>query len=340
MAGRARSRLFVLTAALVVLAFLGTPALRAGPDDLHFYLTGHVGEANVQVDLALGTGGLAAQARGSYFYVASTGRRLNLRGTNTPGSLHLTEFTEDDPPKSTGQWKGEFRAGRFTGTWRSGDGRRSLPFEVAVTAGYSSETASAPRHTIGLCWPVFTNGAFGRAVTAEVEKSVRADKADFLDTIKDPADDVFAGKRYGWDDDWRIEYYTDGLISLRRYCDKDAGQAGGNHGVARIEGHTYLKTSTGARLLTETDILRRPESWEGVAEPVYEELRRQGAQYVADGQIRSASDLSLSQLTVNRTGITFHFGSYAVAAYQQGTFAAFIPFRDIQACLHPKFKVP
>jgi hypothetical protein len=314
--------------------------LPGATEDLHQFLTGKVGKAAVQMDLTVGTDWRGSPAHGSYFYAASTGGRLELKGTNRFEAVSFTEFTDDDPPKATGHWQGQLEHGRFTGTWKSPDGRRSLAFDLRSVVSYHAETASTPRYTATLTWPVFTNGAFGRAVTAEVEKTLRADKAEFVDLIKNPENDSFAGKRYSWDDDWRIEYFADGFVSLRRYYYEDVGQAGGNHGVARLEGHTFIKTATGARRLTEKDFLRRPGSWKGVDGLVFKELRRRGAQYVCDGQLKSGDDLDLSQFTLNRMGITFHFGSYAVAAYPQGTFEAFIPFKDLQDWLRPEFKVP
>ena len=92
----------------------------------HFFLTGTLGAAPIQMHLDAGHG-----VWSRYFYEQSEGGRLMLSSSNSFEHIWLTEYVEGKGfGAPTGRWDGRLRERQFTGTWTSTNGTRRFPFRL------------------------------------------------------------------------------------------------------------------------------------------------------------------------------------------------------------------
>jgi hypothetical protein len=114
------------------------------------------------------------------------------------------------------------------------------------------------------------------------------------------------------------------LVSVR--CD-EYEYAGGAHGMTVALGWTWRIDGDEVTKLALNDIFVEP--WIATVDTaVIDSLRRQEAQWVIDGSLKSVADM-LHTWNLTPTGVTFAFNPYEAGPYAQGPMDALIPWNAL-----------
>jgi peptidoglycan-N-acetylglucosamine deacetylase len=123
------------------------------------------------------------------------------------------------------------------------------------------------------------------------------------------------------------------LISMA--CGEDS-YTGGAHGNELTAGHSYQLVKEQWRELALESLFVKPEKARlRISELVVESLRKDGAQYVAEGTMKDVR-AELKNFVLGPDGLRFFFSPYSVGPYVQGQFTALVPYRELAPFLPPR----
>lgn len=330
-----RFTLIVLRLAAVLLALAcGLPILagqRAAAPQPHpasGHYVGTIGKTlHVQADLRVDGMGVS----GTYYY-ERLGEPLTLRGlVDANQKLQLDELDAQD--RKTGSLSGALSADRatFEGEWAAPDGKKTLPVQLARVAEYAMLKES-PKFIAN--YPVFLSQSpaiqeAGRLVHREVATAYK----EFVQDAK--ATDMPADRKamFELQDDCRVQYYSDSLIST---LGTRFSYTGGAHPNTNHYSLNYLLKDGKAAPVRLADLFLPGAAWEKhLSDLIMADLRHKKAGWVLEGQIKAFAPKDLEVFTLTPRRITFVFSPYAVSCYADGTFTVVVPFKSLEGLIDP-----
>ena len=125
---------------------------------------------------------------------------------------------------------------------------------------------------------------------------------------------------------------TPALVSMA--CGEDS-YTGGAHGNELTAGHSYQLVKEQWRELALESLFVKPEKARArISELVVESLKKDGAQYVAEGTMKDVR-AELKNFVLSAEGLRFFFSPYSVGPYVQGQFTALVAYRELAPFLPP-----
>ncbi|MCX5682436.1 MAG: DUF3298 domain-containing protein [Planctomycetota bacterium] len=321
------------TAALLLILACGTSTrasrLPAAPaPHASGYYVGTIGKTlHIQADLAVDGIGVS----GTYYY-EYIGEPLALKGlVDAHQAIQLDETDAEN--RKTGSMSGTLAADRatFEGEWSDADGKKTLPLRLVRVAEYTRLRESP---AITATHPEFTSQSPAiQEAGRHVSKAVTAAYKEFINGAKagDLPPEIRA--RYELQDDCRVKYFSDTLISVfgTRFS-----YTGGAHPNTNHYSLNYLLKDGKAAPLALADLFLPRAAWEKrLSDLVMEVLRRKKAGWVLDGTLKGLKPKDLEVFTLTPRGITFVFSPYAVSCYADGTFTVVVPFKKLEGLIDP-----
>ncbi len=319
--------LFILLGALWTLAGGAVQAVQARSE---YYYTGKASGQPVQVDLTF-----ADSAVSGTFYCECDGLDTNVKGKAEPnGTVTLTET--DAKGNKTGTITGTVSPDkhRFSGVWHNAEGSRSRQLKLDAVAAYVLQQQTFPQITITTAYPrFFTSSPALKEISRHAKESIDTQQQKFLQSAQEnvrvlPANNqLFADYRYA------IKYYTRNLVSLLEELNEFPG---GAHPSTNYLSYN-VQIVNGIVEPFELANLFKPDTpcFDALSEYLVRELRHRGAEWVANGQVKSFKPADLTVFYLRPTTVTFVFPPYAVGPYAQGEFFVRVPLRQVCASINP-----
>ncbi len=300
-------------------AGLEEPSRVYGPVTLHY--TGKIdGKSPHQMEITIE----GDKVTGAYWY-DSVGTEISLAGSLRAGKISMTETTADG--KVTGRFTGELDPlkSSWQGTWTSGDGKRSLPFELIAVAEIVKSTERRLGHIdVTVARPIFHSSArlgevdaLQSLVDARAWRAARGMVSDDLQEfgLFEPEEDWFF---FAADAQMRIWYCSENLISIMQ---NTFLYTGGAHGMYFTWPLNLAIDADGPREFSLCDMFIAGTGWlEKLSDYVIKSLRSQGASGVLSGEITALDEEMLARFAVGPVGLDFYFAPYDVGAYAEGTY--------------------
>lgn len=268
---------------------------------------------------------------GSYRY-NSKGLPIDLTGSvNESDEVNLTEAVEG---RTTGRFHGKVAPDMATleGTWQDPEGNRTLPFKAERIARNRVDNFRIDLGKVALngtvSYPLFAGATQPftdrlrrelRAAFDEFEEQAREMAADFQGTP--PADFEYGA------DDYEIAYFDESTASVYY---REFTYAGGAHPNTNYRAFNFVIEADGEVEEVELEDLFKAgaDYMKVLNKPILDELRRQEAQWVVDGEVKSFSPEELAFVLTPR-GLRFLFSPYAVGPYVQGGFEVDVPYEAL-----------
>lgn len=308
----------------------------------------YVGLLNGKLAITMELSKYGEDMSGSYYY-AHVGTPLFLAGhTDQLGAFSLDE--NDDEGKRTGAFNGRIldEGATAEGAWVSADGGKKLDFKLKRIALHGDESGSLIAGSQGsevhLDFPVFLP-AFGpgyNTVNEAVQGIIRKEYAVYATQFATTAAELGLDEPRIMDEglgqtisigDARILLANEHLVSLYFYVSL---YQGGAHGITtslpvnlRLE-----KAGEGMKAVPVAfaDLVKSTAgAIDALGKILIDELKRQGASSVTDGQITALKPEEMSAFSISPKGVTFYFDPYAVASYAEGAFQVLVPFEGNDA---------
>jgi hypothetical protein len=278
------------------------------------YYTGAINEKSaIQMELTFAK----AQVSGHYAY-DSIGDGLNLKGTLAKtGAIQLQESVYNgDTQTVTGNFVGTMSADRrkIDGTWRSADGKRSLPFHLTAVAEYRTVKVERGQLQQTGTYPYFLNTspawkALNKQLYAHIIAAQQTFRADISEAACD--DKGSPGTPQGWVQDYtlNVAFYRPDLVSL---LGSDYRDGGCSHPSTDFRSVNYRITANKPQLLGLNDLFNAKTPYmDAIHDVAQAELISES---VTRDNVLHDDDLSPDKMvtyTLSATGITFVFPAYA-----------------------------
>lgn len=108
---------------------------------------------------------------------------------------------------------------------------------------------------------------------------------------------------------------------------------GGAHGNSWFETLTLVRKGDGVKEVRLADLFRSDTDWLNVvSQLLIEDLKKQGASLVVDGEVSGFTDEKLV-FAVDEGGVLFFFAPYAVGCYAEGDYVVRLPFAPLRSVL-------
>lgn len=325
----------MILAIVAVLAFACPAAGAYGP--VTFYLTGAIGpDSALQMELTIDQG----KVNGIYWY-DRIGVPSKLEGQFSGGNLNMAERAPDG--KVTGKWTiPEFNplTSVWKGTWTSGDGKRTLPVQLARVAEMVTTREKNLGHiNVVVRRPVFLD-ASGKPVLRTLQEVLDAAMwaAPREEALRD-ADSTFfepdmPSFEFEYHTDFSLCYFSGSLISGLNTV---YWYTGGAHGMTEQMGSTFVMSGGKITLLTLDQVFRSGTGWEKkLSDLIVDDLKRQGAADVVNGEIKAIPKEDMRIFTVSPAGISFYFNPYEVSCYADGCFRVSVPWSELNGMVDTK----
>jgi len=295
-----------------------------------YYFTGLISTQPVQMDLVLDDSTIT----GSYFYDL-VGTEIALKGQGEKnGEATINEF--DEQGKQTGTFTGNLTADRqtYSGNWSNADGSRTLPFKLTQVAEYVSVQQSLPRVNVSGSYPRFLHASPAQqALTETMRTNVDAAMQRFLKASRANLKGIPTSIKLEADYHYAIKYYSRDLLSL---VETQFAYPGGAHPSTIYVPFNMQLVDGKATPIALASLFKPGMPYiSALSDYLIDALRKQNAQWVVEGQVKSFKAEDLSAFYLRPHALTFIFQQYAVGPYAQGTFFVRVPFSAVAAYLNP-----
>lgn len=270
---------------------------------------------------------------GTYHYL-SKGIPIDLAGTiEDDGRFTLEESVEG---KTTGRFEGRLLQGPYTkieGRWTNADGTRIFPFEApqfAQTQRLHWEASLSRGAFEGdIAYPMF-DSPLDKA-SSRIREDLSRRYAEFDKQMREMLNDLPEGieaRTYTFDaTDYTVEFHFGELVSVVYQIFVDGGGAHPNRFFV-----AYNLTPGGSVSLADLFKPGAPYA-EELSKRLIDDLRRQEAQWVVDGQLTGLKPEEFPPFAVTPRGLLFLFDPYVAGPYAQGEFTVEIPYEAVQGML-------
>lgn len=294
-----------------------------------YHYSGNIGKrTGVQMDLERS----GSELTGSYWY-DTAGLRLTLIGSVRRGTVTVKEFEGD---MQTGTFTGTLSKDdrQFRGTWKSPDGKRSLPFVLTANAEYRTLPVKRKGYEVSGTYPAFLATASGwQALTTQLRAWVLDAQRDFLRKTAGELHTV-PGTSFDYDHNIGVAYVDGDLVSLLISV---YSYTGGAHQNSWNASANYLITGNRPRLLGLNDLFNPGSGYrEALFALVVADLNRQKAARDGGSLDDTFTADSLNVYTISPRSITFFFAQYVAGSYAEGPYHVTIPYNQLTPYIHPK----
>jgi Deacetylase PdaC/Protein of unknown function (DUF3298) len=338
------------------------PTLAITQDSARYFFEGTIGDkaritATIAIDNDNDKAGKKSALLGYYRYL--TGKyELSLQGMVQPNfTFTMTERNDQNRENTTlaaaqlttGRWAGTLdrASGKLSGTWTSGDGKKTFPFMLQATARYIE--LKHKTKDIHFSYPVFArpelkviNDSIARIAAISYRESERmldtlrneilsdTTNSDNPDFRKATLDNLSDGT------DMTVVYASSKLVSTLWNTNSYIGGAHGNFGYVAC---TWRIENGRVREVILKELFQPNVPYQNViATQILAKLRAQQASLVVNGEVDLKGMLRLINdggmaWSVHPSGITFHFSPYIVGSYAEGTFDAHVSWKSLQTVL-------
>lgn len=304
--------------------FLASTTLAAESSQNNGYYQGLLGKTHaITMTLGMPDATIAGQyryaAHGAPIWLTSVGKDEN--------KIVLTESDRDG--KASGIFTGTVNdQHRFTGIWSSGDGKRTLPFDLEKIADSVRQTTETSRYKVETFYPQFVEQTpFHQALNEAIATKAKAEFASEIADDEKATHDADAGP-FPYEDltSADIIHADNSLVSI---CYQSYSYSGGAHGMTGYTAVTYAWQNQHLVEVDPRDQLKA-NSRNALDRLLVQDLNRQNA-----GWATQANDLKFSDLVINPTsaGLMFTFGPYQVDCYAAGTFTVLLPYKSLTEIL-------
>ena len=284
-------------------------------------------------------------AAATSYYQGTMGdhREITMTLEETAGQYRYSQFGPPIGLKIDGTHEGEMRIAEkggefrgtvntttdFEGTWKSKDGKRSLPFNLEHIAESAEFMTKEPRFSVRYVFPQFLNTtpfyfAINTALSNDARSSVKAASADFRESVKDVDTASFP-----WESDTSVEilHVDEQMVSLlfTNYVD-----SGGAHGNTSYRAVTYIWQDNKLVELKPNEMIGAKADQTAIRLLIVAELKRRHANW-ADS-VGDAKEMKFADMVINPTsnGLIFTFAPYEVDSYAGGTYCLAIPYKSLK----------
>jgi hypothetical protein len=174
----------------------------------------------------------------------------------------------------------------------------------------------------------------------EVNREMETLWSELCDTYRKELESMRqSAKEHGFTPVYDVEiafevcYFSDELICLttRHYED-----GGGAHGNTTFGGLCYRMHRGQLEEITLPQLFRRDSNFiEKLSVLIIQDLKRQKASSVVNGEIKQFKESDLSGFVITADGLTFAFSPYAVGCYAEGAFFVTLPFDELRDIADP-----
>ena len=305
------------------------------------YYVGKIGD-KISIQMDIETRSKAVE--GTYYY-ESKGIPINVKGALAQNNtLTLEEF--DEKETVTGRFKGQFAPSQnsFEGTWSNPGGTKTLPFKLTKVADYTFKDTKLEQKGMSVevhaVYPAFLSNSSGlKEIQNQAAKSIQPLHDEFIKEGKsmwsDPPESSDMLYMYQWyrNIQYTVAYYSEQLISLLAILEDYTGGAHGNRGYS-TENYA-IKQGKAVPLTLKSLFVPNSPYLKVLSDSCIKELRKQNAENVVNGEIKSFNQGDMSVFTLSSGGIRFVFAPYQVGPYSQGTFFVNVPYKELQKYLKP-----
>lgn len=328
-------------AMLLFFSALVAPADASGQEgdrpESRYYYTGVLGDGlGIQMELVMDSSGVT----GSYMY-DRIGTPLSLTGSIDTETSIVTLVEQDDKGNRTGTFAGKLEsegtnyAKTIEGKWMKAGGKDKIPFKLNKVAYYIwSETKAGGKYEMSYMYPDFISGLKPfEEISKDLEKNALAEQAKFTKE----AEEYFKTEeaRAEWQEryNYAIEYYSPEIVSLSGEIYMYGGGAHGN--TEYMSSNYWIKDGKPVLLKLPDLFLPNSNYLKALSDYCINDLRRQNAGWVVDGQLKELGTDDLSAFAVSPRGISIAFAPYAVGSYAEGSYFVTVPYSALKEVIDP-----
>lgn len=304
-----------------------------------YYYTGILGDGiGIQMELVMDSSGVT----GSYMY-DKIGSPLSLSGSIDKETSIITIVEQDEKGNRTGTFVGKLEsegtnyAKTIEGKWMKAGGGDKIPFKLNKIAYYiTSETKAGGKYEMSYMYPDFISGLKPyQEISQELEKNALAEQAKFMKEAEEFFKSEESEPRAEWQEryNYAIEYYSPEVVSL-------SGEiyvyGGGAHGNTDYMSSNYWIKDGKPYLLKLSDLFLQDSDYlKALSDYCINDLRKQEAGWVVDGQLKELSSDDMSAFAISPMGISIAFAPYAVGSYAEGPYFVTVPYSALKEVIDP-----
>lgn len=298
-------------------------------------ITNYLGtiDGNLPISMALDTN-RQAHVSGTYVY-CRYGKPISLAGRRTYDPAPRPDFIFKESDSGGGSFElNPAKDGSLSGTWKSSDGKRSLPVALSPAAKtITLLSAKSNRYEVSTAYLEFTantplakalNTRLAKAALDSHNKTVRSLSAD---TEKEA--DIAAGLfPYVNQSTPFLLYASDSLISFRSLNYSYTGGAHGNWGYSPAN-YAFLR---GSLVELTPDMIVPQANWPALRDLCVQDLTTRGTSSPKDITFDHTSPPAI---TFTSYGLLISFDPYQAGSYAEGAYIVSLPYSKAKALFSP-----
>jgi hypothetical protein len=310
---------------------------QAGTETRYYYV-GTIGEdLPVQMELVVDSGSIT----GLYFYEKS-GIPISLSGQADLQALTFNITEQDEEGIKSGEFKGKLSSEEdpfgktIEGEWTKANGITTLPFKLTKVSDFlSSEVRQGGYIEASFSVPYFlTDVEAYRFISNEIQKEAQGKQSEFLKQAREFFDTETSASGWQQSYNYTIEYYSQNLISMSGEVYSYSGGAHGNTNFISL--NYWIREGKAVELELADLFLPNSGYMKVLSDYCINDLRKKGAGWVVNGEIKSLTEKDLSVFALSPRNITFAFAPYAVGSYAEGPYFVQIPYSELEPVLNAK----
>ena len=322
-------------------ALLALPIAFGAQADPAFY-QGHLGD---KIGISVSVDPANDVIPGTVIYDSTGAAGLSLDITaDKPGGFPWKESLysrETGQSKTTGVFNGTLSEDARTvqGTWTSADGKKTLPYQLTLTARIveiKSDEVDAKA-----TYPEIEGARYGqlnKLMADEAREHADANVGWVKETQKELQGSEVSKETLNGISRWqlaRVESIQAGLVSLS-YSNSEF--SGGAHPNTIHSGINYLVAEDGTpKRLGLWDVLNKSDAnIKALSDILVQDLKRQNAAYIKDGTVKDFKNPLQTDgvaFVILPAGIAFIFSQYEVGPYAEGDFRVVVPYSKLASAL-------
>ena len=320
-----------ITSLFLVIIFFYSVSHCSEKEMVRNYFQGKLGETqSVSIDLTLSDSKITGILHHAYF-----SRPLEISGSiDRRGEVIIEVLTANKTKLGTIQGRFGNYNNSFFGTWFNLEKNKFLLLKTERVAKYTILSTTDKFMEVVTSFPFFSEvSSFEKSLNSMLEQTMTLNHYDF----------VLEGEDYGFEDfefgkwtqyyDISIKYFSRQLISLLGEVYSYTGGAHGNTGYKSLTFYyrqkDFVPVTLSDLFLEDTNYTKQLSSY------CIDELKKQEAGWVINGDLKSLDETDLVTFTINEHAITFYFAPYHVGCYAEGTHIVHVPYSAIREIIDP-----
>ena len=330
-------RKYIFSLAVLTFLLCATLVSAQDKDEARYYYIGKMGEnLEIQMELSLDEG----EVRGSYYY-DKKGQPLSLSGQADLKESKIRLVESDDKKKKTGVFKGVFTpisdglGSTIEGTWSNAQGKNELPFILSKVANYEFFLIKQGKYSEAKwSYPkLISKNEVIQKISTKLKDRMKPQIEEFQKDAKEGFMSDVITSTWLFTYDYSIEYYSEELISFTGLV---YSYTGGAHGNTYFVSSNYQVKGEDSKQLKLSDLFNKDSDYIKVlSEFCIKDLRKQGAGWVVNDEIKSLKEDEIGPFALSPRGIQFAFAPYAVGSYAEGAYFVTIDYGHLKNAINP-----